>query len=197
AIPLLLWCIEPAEVVQHQPTLFRGEPLQLVPRGVAEPRARPRRSGLERGGDVDAVSCRRPAHALIVLVRLLVRERAAGIEQPVVQALLPLDRPLVQAAGFELAGELPGLLRERAGGGADALRLHPLELLGERALPRRQSAQLLQDRLARPYPDHGQQTLGLAVEPLLVAGQAREPLDRCGEPATPIRPASLSPGLGE
>src|SRR5205085_7631147 len=195
--PLLLWRIEPAEVVQHQATLFRGERLQFVPCGVAEPRASPRRSGLEGGGNVDAVARRRPAHALLGLVRLVVREGAAGIEQPVVQALLPVDRPLVQATGFELAGQLPGLLRERAGGGADALRLHPLELLGERALSRRQSAQLLQDRLARPYPHHGQQTLGLAVELLLVAGQAREPLDRFGEPAPRFRPAHLFAALGE
>src|SRR2546430_3420518 len=40
----------------------------------------------------DAVARRRPAHALLGLVRLVVREGAAGIEQPVVQALLPLDR---------------------------------------------------------------------------------------------------------
>src|SRR5207302_6958963 len=191
--PLLLWRIEPAEVVQHQATLFRGERLQFVPCGVAEPRARPRRSGLEGGGNVDAVARRRPAHALLGLVRLVVREGAAGIEQPVVQALLPLDRPLVQAAGFELAGELPGLLRERAGGGADALRLHPLELLGERALPRRQGAQLLQHGLTRAH--ERQQTLGLAVEPLLVAGQAREPLDRFGEPAPRFRPAHLFAAL--
>ena len=53
-----------------------------------------------------------------------------------VQALLALDGPLVEAAGLELAGELSGLLPQGAGGGADALGLHPLELLGERALPR-------------------------------------------------------------
>src|SRR2546430_17387902 len=95
----------------------------------------------------DAVARRRPAHALLGLVRLVVREGAAGIEQPVVQALLPLDRPLVQATGFELAGQLPGLLRQRAGGRAAALRLHPLELLGGPALARRHDAQTLHDRL--------------------------------------------------
>src|SRR2546429_7751509 len=52
----LRWRIEPAEVVEHEPTLFRRESLQLVPRGVAEPRARARRSRLERGGDLAAFS---------------------------------------------------------------------------------------------------------------------------------------------
>src|SRR5256885_8586007 len=148
ATTLLLRGIEPAEVIEHQATLFRRESLQLVPRGVAEPRTGSRRSGLERGGDVDAVARRRPALTLLVLVRLVVRKRAARVEQPVVQALLPLDRPLVEPPGLELAGELSRLLRERTGRGADALRLHPLELLGAGALPRRQGAQLLQHRLA-------------------------------------------------
>src|SRR2546430_11932386 len=93
----LRWRIEPAEVVEHEPTLFRRESLQLVPRGVAEPRARARRSRLERGGNVHAVTRRGPALTLLVLVRLVVGEGAAGVEQPVVQALLPLDRPLVRS----------------------------------------------------------------------------------------------------
>src|SRR5689334_21259360 len=158
--------IQSAEVVEHEATLFRREALQLVPRGVAKPRPRSRRSGLERGGDVNAVARRRLAHPLLVLVRLVVRERAAGVEQPVVQALLPLDRALIEAPRLELTGELSRLLCQRARSGAQPLRLHPLELLRQGALPRRQGTQLLQHRLARAH--ERQQTLRLAVEPLLV-----------------------------
>src|SRR5256885_9312379 len=81
ATTLLLRGIEPAEVIEHQATLFRRESLQLVPRGVAEPRAGPRRSGLERGGDVDAVARRRPALTLLGLVRLGVPEGANPLQQ--------------------------------------------------------------------------------------------------------------------
>src|SRR5256885_12116453 len=125
ATTLLLRGIEPAEVIEHQATLFRGESLQLVPGGVAEPRTGSRRSRLERGGDVDAVARRRPALTLLVLVRLVVRKGAARVEQPVVQALLPLDRPLVEPPGLELAGGLSRLLRERAGPRAECPRLPP------------------------------------------------------------------------
>src|SRR2546421_2602602 len=187
--------IEPAEVIEHQATLFRRESLQLVPRGVAEPRTGAGRSGLERGGNVHAVARRRPALTLLVLVRLVVREGAAGVEQPVVQTLLTLDRPLVEPPSLELAGEISRLLRERTGRGADPLRLHALELLGKRALPRPQGAQLLQHRLAGAH--QRQQTLPLAVEPLLVAGQAREPFDRFGEAAPGLRAAHLLAALGE
>src|SRR2546423_2699461 len=139
AMRLLLWRIEPAEVVQHQAPLFRGESLQLIPPGVAQPRARACRSGLQRRGDVNAVARRRPAHALLAFVRLVVREGAAGVEQPVVQALLALDGPLVEAAGLELAGELPGLLPHGASGGAGARGLRPPGPLRARAPPRRQA----------------------------------------------------------
>src|SRR5256885_16649454 len=92
---LLLRGIEPAEVIEHQATLFRRESLQLVPRGVAEPRTRAGRSALECGGNVDAVAPRPPALAPPVLVRLVGREGAARVEQTVGQTLLTLDRPLV------------------------------------------------------------------------------------------------------
>ncbi len=52
-----------------------------------------------------------------------------------VQALLALDGLLIEPSGFELAGQLLGLLRERAGGGARPFRLEPLELLREGTLP--------------------------------------------------------------
>src|SRR2546430_1629308 len=192
---LLLRGIEPAEVIEHQATLFRRESLQLIPRGVAKPRTCPCRSGLERGGNVDAVARRGPALTLLVLVRLVVREGTAGIEQAVVQALLTLDRPLVEPPGLELAGQLPRLLRQRTGRRADTLRLHALELLGERTLPRCQGAQLLHHRLAGAHQRH--ETLRLAVEPLLVTGQTCEPLDRFGEAAPRLRAAHLLAALGE
>src|SRR5256885_8411281 len=91
---LLLRGIEPAEVIEHQATLFRRESLQLVPRGVAEPRTRAGRSALECGGNGDAVAPPPPALALLVLVRLVVREGAAGVEQPGGQTPLSLARPL-------------------------------------------------------------------------------------------------------
>src|SRR5256884_4341406 len=116
----LRWRIEPAEVVEHEPTLFRRESLQLVPRGVAEPRARARRSRLERGGNVHAVARRGPALTLPVLVRLVVGEGAAGVEQPVVQALLTLDRPLVESPAPALAGGPPGPPGPRGRGGPAA-----------------------------------------------------------------------------
>src|SRR5256885_14064469 len=92
---LLLRGIEPAEVIEHQATLFRRESLQLVPRGVAEPRTGAGRSGLERGGNVDAVARRRPALTLLVPVRLVGREGAARVGQPGVPALPAPGRPPV------------------------------------------------------------------------------------------------------
>src|SRR5205809_723422 len=114
---LPLRCIQPPEILEHQPTLLGGETLELLPPGVPEPRARARRARLQDVGDVHAVSGRGPADALLVLVGLVVRERAAGVEQSAVQPLLALDGLLVEAPGLELACELLRLLRERTGRG--------------------------------------------------------------------------------
>src|SRR5260370_6543374 len=106
-----------------------------------------------------------------------------------VQALLALNRLAVEAAGLDLARELLRILREWAGGGARALRLHPLELLGEGTLPRGQGAQLFAHRV--PGAHQRQEPLRLTVQPLLVAGEARQLLDGLGEPAPRARAAHL------
>src|ERR1043166_3360723 len=110
--------IEPAEVFEDQAPLLGGQALQLFPRRVAEPRPRPRRAGLQHLGDVDAVARGGATDPLLILVGLVVRQGTTGVEQPVVQPLLPLDGLLIAAPSVELTRELLRLLRERAGGGA-------------------------------------------------------------------------------
>src|SRR5438105_224110 len=117
---LLLRRIQSPEILEHQPTLLGGETLELLPPGVPESRARARRARLQDVGDVHAVSGRGPADPFFVLVGLVVRERAAGVEQSAVQALLALDGLLVEAPSLELTCELLRLLRERTGGGVSA-----------------------------------------------------------------------------
>src|SRR5207249_7962156 len=168
---LLLRRIQSPEILEHQPTLLGGETLELLPPGVPEPRARARRARLQDVGDVHAVSGRGPADAFFVLVGLVVRERAAGVEQSAVQALLALDGLLVEAPGLELACELLRLLRARTGGGARTPGLESLELLREGALARGEGAELLQHRLAA-QAHQWEQALGQTVQPLLIARQA-------------------------
>src|SRR3977135_3857734 len=92
-IHLLRRRIQSPEILEHEPPLLGGETLELLPRGIAEPRARACRTRLEQLGDVYAVPGRGAADPLLVLVRFIVREGAARVEQPAVQALLPLRRP--------------------------------------------------------------------------------------------------------
>src|SRR3989441_12455391 len=133
-VPLPLRRIQSPEILEHQATLLRREALQLLPRGVAEPRAHARGAGLEDVGNVSAVPGRGAADALLGLVGLVVRERAAGIEQSAVQALLALAGLLVEAPGLELACELLRLLRERTGGSVRAFGLESPDLLRQGAL---------------------------------------------------------------
>src|SRR6267143_1545695 len=182
-VHLLLRRIQSPEILEHETALFGGETLQLLPRGVTEPRARPSRPGFQDVGGVHAVARRGAADALLGLVGLVIRERAAGVEQPAVQALLALDRLLVEAPGLKLTRQLFRLLRERTGSGARTARLEPLELLRERALPRGERLESLPHRLAT-QAHHREQALGQAVQPLLIARQARQLLHRFGEPAT-------------
>src|SRR2546426_7827265 len=139
-VQLPLRRIQSPEILEYQATLLGGETLQLFPRGVTEPRARARGSGLQDVGDVHAIAGRGAADALLGLVGLVVRERAAGVEQSAVQALLALDGLLVEAPGLELAREFLRLLGERTGGGARTPGLEPLELLREGALAGRPGA---------------------------------------------------------
>src|SRR6267378_3721727 len=175
--------IEPAEILEHQATLLGGETLELFPRGVAEPRARTRRPGLQDVGDMHAVPDRGAAHALLGLIGLVVRKRTAGVEQAAVQALLALDGLLIEAPGVELARELLRLLCERTGGDARTAGLEPLELLREGALAGGEGAELLQHGLAARAHQR-EQALGQTVQPLLIARQARQLPPRFGDPAS-------------
>src|SRR5438876_9416446 len=192
---LPLRCIQPPEILEHQPTLLGGETLELLPPGVPEPRARARRARLQDVGDVHAVSGRGPADALLVLVGLVVRERAAGVEQSAVQALLALDGLLVEAPGLELTCKLLRLLRERTGGGVRAFGLEPLELFREGALASGESLEPLQHGFPA-QPHQRQQALGQTVQALLITRQARQLLHCFGKPAPrlPTRHLAAAPG---
>src|SRR6266513_2785389 len=192
---LLLRRIQSPKLLEHQAPLFGGEALQLLPRGVAEPRARARRAGLEDVGNVNAVPARGAADALLGLVGLVVRERAAGVEQSAVQALLALDGLLVEAPGLELTRELLRLLRERTGGGVRAFGLEPFELLREGALAGGESLEPLQHGFPA-QPHQRQQALGQTVQPLLITRQTRQLLHCFGKPAPrlPTRHLAAAPG---
>src|SRR2546430_1600166 len=133
--------IQLSEVLEHQTALLGRQHLQLFPRRIPQAGAGPRPARLENVGKVDAVARGRAADSVLGLVGLVVRQRATGIEQPMVQALLALDGLLIEPSGFELAGQLLGLLRERAGGGARPFRLEPPQLLPEGNLPAAQAAE--------------------------------------------------------
>src|SRR5207247_1767005 len=155
-----------------------------------------RRARLQDVGDVHAVSGRGAADALLVLVGLVVRERAAGVEQSAVQALLALDRLLVEAPGLELTCKLLRLLRERTGRGVRAFGLEPLELLRQGALAGRESLEPLQHGF--PAQAHQrQQALGQTVQPLLITRQARQLLHCFGKPAPRLPTRHLAPAPGE
>src|SRR5436309_944826 len=191
---ILLWLlgrIQPPEVLEHEPPLVGSEVHQLFPCRVAQPGPGARGAGLEHAGDVHAVAGGRAAGALLVLVRLPAGERPTGVEEAAVQALLTLDCLGVEPSRFELPGELAGLPRERSRRGARALRLHARELVSERALPRRQRAELLQHGLAA-CTHHREQAARLPVQGLLVASEAGELLDRFGEAAARLRAGDLA-----
>src|SRR5881628_1026554 len=192
---LLLRRIQSPEILEHQPTLLRGETLELLPAGVPEPRARARRARLQDVGDVHAVSGRGPADALLVLVGLVVRKRAAGVEQSAVQTLLALDGLLVEAPGLELTCKLLRLLRERTGGGVRAFGLEPLELFRQGSLSSGESLEPLQHGFPA-QPHQRQQALGQTVQPLLITRQARQLLHCFGKPAPrlPTRHLAAAPG---
>src|SRR2546422_6163867 len=148
-VHLLLRRIQSPEILEYQTALLGRETLQLLPRGITEPRARPRRPGFQDVGDVHAVARRGAADPLLGLVGLVVRERAAGVEQPAVQALLALDGLLVEAPGLELARQLFRLLRERTGGGLRPSRPAPRAPLRERPPAPRARPEPPRRRLAR------------------------------------------------
>src|SRR5438445_156386 len=183
--------IQPPEILEHEASLLGGEPGQLFPCRIAQPGTCARRTGFEQRREVHAVARGGATGALFAFVGLAPGESPARVEQPAVQPLLALDRLVVETARVELARQLARLLRQRARRGAAALRLQSLELLRQRALPRRDRAQLLEHRLTAGA-HHGQQPARLAVQPLLVARHPSELLDRFGEPAPRLRARDLA-----
>src|SRR5712664_3465780 len=130
ATQLLLRLIQPAEVLEHHAPLLGRETGELVPRGVADFRTGAGRPGEERGRNVDAVARGGAAGALLLLIRLLAGEAAAGIEQLAVETLLPLDRAAIEPSRLDLSGQLAGFLGKRTRSTGIASRLQALELLG-------------------------------------------------------------------
>src|SRR5438093_1616473 len=184
---LRLLLIQPTEVLENRAPLLGRESRQLVPRRVPDFRTRTGRAGQQCRGNVDAVgSGGRTARPLFLLVRLLALGTAAGVEQLAIQPLLALDRAAVEPARFELAGELPGFLRQRTGGTGIAARLQPFELLGERALATGELAQALHHGVAA-RSHHGQQALRVAIHPLLLLRHAGELFQRLLESRTRLR----------
>src|SRR6266702_5853895 len=183
--------IQSPEILEHEASLLGGEPGQLFPCRIAQPGTCARRTGFEQRREVHAVARGGATGALFAFVGLAPRESPARVEQAAVQPLLALDRLVVETARVELARQLARLLRQRARRGAAALRLQSLELLRQRALPRRDRAQLLEHRLTAGA-HHGQQPARLAVQPLLVARHPGELLDRFGEPAPRLRARDLA-----
>src|SRR4029077_11492582 len=190
--------IDPSEILEHESPLLRTQPLQLFPRGIPESRAHARGAGLQCRRQMNAIPPRRAADALFFLVRLVVREGAPGVEQPVIQSLLTLDRRAVEPASLELARQLLRLLRERPCSRVRPTRLDALELLGQRALARGEGPELLRHGVSAGAR-HRQESLGLSVQALLVARQARELFDRLREAAARLCPrhAITAPGQRE
>src|SRR5881396_201101 len=183
--------IQSPEVLEHEPPLLRREPRQLFPRRIAQPGPPARGAGLEQRGKVHTIAGGRATAAFLAFVGLAPGQGPAGVEQPAVQPLLALDRLLVETARVELARQLARLLRQGARRVAAALRLQSFELLRQRALPRRDRAQLLEHRLTAGA-HHGQQPARLAVQPLLVARHPGELLHRFGEAAARLRARDLA-----
>src|SRR5881397_1647576 len=102
---LMLRFIQPAEVLEHHAPLLGRETGELVPRRVADFRPCAGRSREERGGNVDTVTGRGATGALLLFIRLLAGQAAAGVEQLAIEAPLPLDRATVEPSRFELSGK--------------------------------------------------------------------------------------------
>src|SRR5712664_2543975 len=163
----MLRLIQPAEVLEHHAPLLGRETGELVPRRVADFRPCAGRPRKERGGNVDAVTGRRATGALLLFIRLLAGQAAAGVEQLAIQALLSLDRPTVEASGLQLPSQLTGLLRQGARGAGIASRLQALELLGELTLAVGELTDPLHHRIAA-HSHHRQEPLRVAVHSLLL-----------------------------
>src|SRR5438874_12538816 len=126
----MLLLIQPAEVLEHHAPLLGRKTGELIPRRVADFRPCASRPREERPRNVDAVTRRGATGAILLFVRLVAGEAAAGIEQLAIEALLPLDRAAVEPSRFELSGELARFLSECTRGtgiGSSPRRVRPLD----------------------------------------------------------------------
>src|SRR4051812_18695481 len=87
---LMLRVIQATEVLEDHAPLFGRQSCQLVPRGIADFRAGAGGAGEERRRCMHAVARGGVTDAVLLLVGLVPREAAAGIEQLAIQPFLPL-----------------------------------------------------------------------------------------------------------
>src|SRR5581483_7381596 len=105
--------IDALEVLQHGPSLVGGEAAQLVPRGLAvSDRAAAAEGPLPHN---DRRVGTGPRLALPGILALILLECEAGVEQPMVQALLPLEEAGVDPSAIERVGDLAHLLGQLLG----------------------------------------------------------------------------------
>src|SRR5689334_5458651 len=130
---LRLLFIDALEIIEDRATLVGGEAAELVPIRLAELRSvLPRRVRVRRRELL--VALRRLGLALVVVVALVLLQRAARVEQPTEELLLPSERRSVDAAALERVRELPCLLRELRGAIAAGTLTHLVQLLRDAAL---------------------------------------------------------------
>src|SRR5438874_13227108 len=182
----MLLLIQPAEVLEHHAPLLGRKTGELIPRRVADFRPCASRPREERPRNVDAVTRRGATGAVLLFVRLVAGQAAAGIEQLAIEALLPLDRAAVEPSRFELSGELARFLSEGTRGTGITFCLQALELLSQLALAAGELTQPLHHRVPA-HPHHRQHPLRVAVHSLLLLGHAGELLDRLLEAGSRLR----------
>src|SRR3954467_3638967 len=124
-----------AEVIYHQSPLLRRQLLQFFPRGNSESLIVAHQSGLQGGGQVDAVVCCRSALPLLLLIFFPALQRAAGIEHAAEQSLLAVDHLPVESSGFQTPRQILGLFRHLPRSWDVAFSPNSLQLLSQGALP--------------------------------------------------------------
>src|SRR6476469_6380463 len=137
---LRLLRIDALEVIEHEASLLRRQPAELVPvrhgelrRRLAAGRRVRRREQLGAGRGLRL--------ALAIVLAFVALERPPGIEHPAEQPLLPVDDVRIQRAAFQRLRELPRLLRQFVG--------PPRSILVTHLLERRRHFALLAAKLAR------------------------------------------------
>ena len=104
---------EPAEILRYQATLFGRKPLKLVP--ARQPDGFPQEPVPEGGGKQDLSQAGGLSLAFLLLVFFVTLEGPSGVEHPAEQPLLAGYDVAIEPAPFELAGQLAGLIAQRAG----------------------------------------------------------------------------------